>query len=226
MRLPPLKDWTTRHWLIAIAVATAALAGLFGYLLARSLRQLGEDPQLPALLRRAGNEQSLYARIRATEAQIAEQEAVAARYAERKALLDGMKHDIAAARRRLPSEAQKPEMSQLIYDLARQVQGSVGTFTIASLAIQEAGQGQGGRGRQDYQTVVYQVTANADFDSILAFINLVERNDRFMTLDGIQITSGGVQVERDSGVLTYKPHTVQLRIVTYVDTTVGGERRR
>ncbi|MCS6971226.1 MAG: type 4a pilus biogenesis protein PilO [Planctomycetota bacterium] len=228
MKLPPLAALTPRHWLIIIAVATVAISGLFIFLAWRVLQRLGPDPGMPALLQRfaGAGEQTLFAQIAAAEAEIARQEGEAARYPERKALLESMQNDIAAARRRLPSEAQKPEMAQLIYDLARQVQGGPGGFTIVSLTITESASEARGK-RQNYQTVVYQVQVTSDIDGIIHFINLVERSDRFMTIEGIQITSGGVHSDRETGAIEYKPHTAQLRIVTYVDTSANepGPRR-
>ena len=40
-----------------------------------------------------------------------------------------------------------------------------------------------------------------------------------MTVEGIQLTGGGVAGNNESGKVEAKPHTAQLRIVTYIDTT-------
>lgn len=228
MNLQTLKNLPRKTWLIIVAAATVVLAGIVIYVLAGSLHRLGDDPGVPGFLRRAGDETSLFAQIAAKDAEIAAQNAIAAKLRERQALLDSMKADIEAARKRLPTDAQKAEVRQLIEDLARQVGTSSGALTVRSVAIREAAQAAKGRGAvSDYKSVEYQTAVSADMDGIIQFINLIERNERFMTVEGIQLTTGGVALNNESGKVEAKPHTAQLRIVTYVDTSGSkpGARR-
>lgn len=228
MNLQALKNLQRKHWLMIVGGATLVLVGGIGYGLAGSLHRLGDDPGVPSLLRRAGDGQSLFAQIAAQQAAIAEQEAVAAKYEQRKAILDNMKADIAAARKRLPTEAQKAEVRQLIEDLARQVGSGENALVVNSVAIREAAPAAGRRAATDYQTIEYQTSISADLDGVIQFINLIERNERFMTIEGIQLTSGGVSSPSDSGgKVTGRPHNVQLRIVTYIDSSgrqVGAKK--
>lgn len=219
MNLKQLKELPRKTWLIVIAAATVVLSGVVIYFLAGSLHRLGPDPGVPGLLQRQGDESSLFAQIAAKDAAIAEQNAIAAKFAERDALLKSMKADIDAARKRLPTEAQKAEVRQLIEDLARQVGTSAGALVVRSVSIREAAAAAGRGAAQDYKTIEYQTTVSSDLDGIIHFINLVERNERFMTIEGIQLTSGGVAVNNETGKVETKPHTAQLRIVTYIDTT-------
>ncbi len=219
MNLQQLKNLPRKHWLIIIGAATVVLAGVVIYFLFGSLRRLGDDPGIPGFMRRVGESSALYAQIAAKDTAIAEQNRIAAKFDERNKLLESMRADIDAARKRLPTDAQKAEVRQLIEDLGRQVGASTGALLVKSVSIREATPTKGRSTAQDYKSVEYQTTVTADFDGIIQFINLVERNERFMTIEGIQLTSGGVAVNKDTNKVEAKPHTAQLRIVTYIDTT-------
>lgn len=227
MNLQALKNLQRKYWLMIIGGVTLVLAGglLFG--LAGSLNRLGQDEGVPAFMRRAGDAQSLYAQIAARRDAITAQNAVFAKYDARKSILDGMKSDIAAARKRLPTEAQKAEVRQLIEDLARQVGSGSGALLVKSVAIRQAAATTGRKtSGSEYQTVEYQTSVTADMDGIIQFINLIERNERFMTVEGIQITTGGVTSATEGKKVQGKPHAVQLRIVTYIDSSgrqLGGK---
>lgn len=227
MNLQKLKNLPRKIWLIIVASATVVLSGTIIYFLAGSLHRLGNDPGVPGIIRRAGDETSLFAQIAAKEAEIAAQNAIAAKLPERQALLDSMKADIAAARKRLPTDAQKAEVRQLIEDLARQVGSASGALVVRSVSIREAAPTAGRNAAGDYKSVEYQTSVTADMDGIIQYINLIERNERFMTVEGIQLTTGGVGFNSETSKVEAKPHTAQLRIVTYIDSTgaVPGTRR-
>lgn len=226
MNLQTLSNLPRKTWLIVIGSATLVLSGVFLYLLSGALFRLGADPAVPAFLRRAGDSNSLYAQIEAKNKAIAEQNAIAAKLPDRVILLASMKADIDAARKRLPTEAQKAEVRQLIEDLARQVGSSAGALQVKSVSIREAAAAGGRSATGDYKSVEYQTSVSADLDGIIQFINLIERNERFMTVEGIQLTSGGVVANKETLKPEAKPHTAQLRIVTYMDTsgTAAGAR--
>ena len=226
MNLDVLKKLQKKHWLIVIGVATLLICGTIGYFLAGSLRRLGPDPEVPGIIRSQGDESSLITQIAAREASISEQNAIYAKLEEKTTLLNSMKADIAAARKRLPTEAQKGEVRQLIEDLARQVGSSSGALVVRSVAIREAAPTTGRTAAGDYKTIEYQTQVSADLDGIIQYINLIERNERFMTVEGIQIATGGVAPDPASGKIEAKPHTVTLRIVTYIDSTAGAGGRR
>ncbi len=226
MNLQTLKNLPRKTWLIIIASATVVLSGTVIYFLADSLHRLGEDPGVPGIIRRTGDSTSLFARIAAKETEIAAQNAIAAKLPERQALLDSMKADIAAARKRLPTDAQKAEVRQLIEDLARQVGSASGALVVRSVAIREAAPTTGRAATSDYKSVEYQTAVTADMDGIIQYINLIERNERFMTVEGIQLTTGGVAFNSETNKVEPKPHTAQLRIVTYIDATGAQPGRR
>ncbi len=219
MNLQTLKNLPRKIWIIIIAAATVVLSAIILYFLAGSLYRLGDDPGVPGFLRRAGDSTSLFAQIATKDTEIAAQNAIATKMPERQALLDSMKADIAAARKRLPTDAQKAEVRQLIEDLARQVGSSSGALVVRSVSIREAAPTTGRNAASDYKSVEYQTSVAADMDGIIQFINLIERNERFMTVEGIQLTTGGVATNSETGKVVAKPHTAQLRIVTYVDTS-------
>jgi hypothetical protein len=227
MNLQTLKNLPRKIWLIIVASVTVVLAGIIIYFLAGSLYRLGDDPGVPGFMRRTGDESSLFAQIAAKEVEIAAQNAIAAKLPERQALLDSMKADIAAARKRLPTDAQKAEVRQLIEDLARQVGSASGALVVRSVAIREAAPTTGrAAAAGDYKSVEYQTAVTADMDGIIQYINLIERNERFMTVEGIQLTTGGVAFNLETNKVEPKPHTAQLRIVTYIDSTSAQPGRR
>jgi hypothetical protein len=226
MNLDVLKKLQKKHWLIVIGVATLLICGGIGYVLAGSLNRLGPDENVPALIRRQGDGNSLITQIAAREASIAEQNAIYAKLKEKTILLNSMKADIAAARKRLPTDAQKAEVRQLIEDLARQVGSSAGALVVRSVAIREAAPTTGRASASDYKTIEYTTQVSADLDGIIQYINLIERNERFMTVEGIQLATGGVAIDSATGKVEAKPHTVTLRIIVYIDSTASAGGRR
>jgi len=227
VKLPPfLQKLERKHWLIVIGVTTALIGGVFVYLAMGSLRRLGADPEVPAILRSAGDSTSLFAQIADKEQAILAQQLIAAKFKEREALLTSMKADIDSARKRLPSEVKKGEVRQLIEDLARQVGTVSGALTVKTVSIRESAATATRGSSQDYRTVEYQIAISADLDGLIQFINLVERNEQFMTIEGIQLTAGAVAIDRASGKIEPKPHNVQLRIVTYIDATAAASAGR
>jgi hypothetical protein len=219
MNLQTLKNLPRKTWLIIVVATTVALSAGLIYAISGSLHRLGADPDVPGLLRGAGDANSLFAQIAAKETDIATQNAAAAKLPERQALLAGMTTDIAAARKRLPPIAQKTEVRQLFEDLGRQVGSASNALEVKTFNVREAPSASGRGATSDYKSVEYQVAVTADLDGIIQFINLIERNERFMTVEGIQLTTGGVAMNNASGKVEAKPHTAQLRIVTYIDTT-------
>lgn len=229
MKLPPfIEKLERKHWLIVVGVATLLVTGVFAYLTMGSLRRLGVDPEVPAIIRSSGDASSLFAQIADKEQAIAKEQQVAAKYKEREALLTSMKADIESARKRLPSEVKKGEVRQLIEDLARQVGTATGALTVKTVSIRESAATAARGASQDYRTVEYQIAVSADLDGLIQFINLIERNEQFMTVEGIQLTAGAVAVDRTGGKIEAKPHNVQLRIITYIDATAlaGAGRRK
>ena len=229
MNLQALKNLPRKHWLMIVGAVTVALSGAILYMIAGSLNRLGDDAGVPSFMRRAGSDQSLYAQVRAKEDAIKAQDEIFTKTKERQALLDSMTTDIAAARKRLPTDVQKAEVRQLIEDLARQVGSASGALTVKTVSIREAAAAKagGGAAASDYRSIEYQTTVSADMDGIIQFINLIERSERFMTIEGIQLTTGGVALNSDSGKIENKQHTAQLRIVTYIDSagSQAGARR-
>ncbi len=219
MNLQTLKNLPRKIWLIIVAAATVLLCSVIIHFLSGSLYRLGNDPGLPGIIRRAGDETSLYGQIAAKEAAIAAQNAIAAKLSERQTLLDSMKADIEAARKRVPPNAQKGDVRQLFEALGRQVGSSPGDLEVRSFAVREAAASTSRSAASDYSSVEYQTSVTGDMDGIIQFINLIERNERFMTVEGIQLTTGGVAFNSETNKVEPKPHTAQLRIVTYIDST-------
>lgn len=217
-----LKSLSRMHWLIVVGALTLIISGVFAWQLMGALAQLGADPKVPAMLRRDGDDNSLYAVIAAREKSIAEQNEIYKKLGAIKARLAGMSADIEAARKRLPSDSQKAEMRQLIEDLGRQVGAGASPLVVRSVQIREAA--ASGRARAaagDYRTVEYTTSVTTDMDGLIQFINLIERNERFMTVEGIQLSPGGLSTDAKAGKVEIRPHNVVLRIVTYIDSTAA-----
>lgn len=223
MNLKDLKSLSKKQWLIAIAAITIVVSGFLLWRTSLALNRLGPDEGVPSFLRRDGDESSLWAVINQTNLQIAEQNALASKISVVKAQLAAMQADIEAARKRLPTDSQKSEMRQLIEGLGRRVGAGANPLVIKSVQIRVAANGTGRRGAVgDYQMVEYNLQIQSDMDGVIQFINLIESHERFMTVDSMQLSTGGVTVDAKTNKVEFKPHSISLKILTYIDT--GSKR--
>lgn len=194
-----------------VVAVPVLIVGLLGYLSWGLLAKLGPDPKLPTFIQRPGG---VWTEIRTTEAQIAEQQTIIDRGPKVKARLDELQSEIKLAEGRLPLEAEKTEVRQLIEKLARDISPSLGKVEFRAVRIIEGGVVKG----QDYQPISYQVEVSGDLNGIIKYIDSIEKNARFMMVRSMNLRPGALSLEKDSQRVVAALHQVNMEIVTYVYT--------
>jgi len=219
------KALPRQQQLIAAFAVPVAIAGLFIWLTAKDLAKLGPDEAVPQLLQRSNAGQSLWEQIEALKVEIAEKDAIIAQRDDILAQLAELQVDIDAAESKLPRLAEKALMREVIQRLAREVPADVGTVQIKSVRIIEDEGLKSGRtsGRGELSTLTYQTELLADTNGLIKFIDKIEKNERFMTVNTVGLRSGDITADLTSEVpkAVYMPHSVRLDIVTYVYSKKG-----
>jgi hypothetical protein len=215
------KDLPKNQQLAILVAAPVLVCATLGWFIYGEMGVLGRDPDdhLPSFAHRELPD-SLYTQIAATEQEIATQVAICLRREAREKELKDLKGEIAQARDRLPLESEKAEMRKMIEQLARDISSDIGTVSVLAVHIDEGstlsgGRGGGGGAPAEYQTVTYQTTITGDLNGIIKYIDLIEKNLRFMTVNSIAITPGGMITDPDSHKLKRNAHQVKMNIVTY-----------
>jgi hypothetical protein len=209
--------------LIGVPAALAVLLIIFIY---RAMGTLGpdRDDKLPVFLHRKLST-SLWAQIIELESQIkAKDEIIARRTAVEKELAD-LKSDIKRAMDRLPQESEKADMRLLIEKLARDIPGDIGTVEIVSVTIVDdaASRRQSGA-TAEIQTVTYQTELMGDLNGIIKYIDLIEKNERYMTVNAFSLRPGGVRVNAEQKLI-YEKHQVKMSVGTYTYNAAQGGGR-
>jgi hypothetical protein len=202
--------------LLVFGVPVAVL-GLFSYLSWQVMGQLGADPNIHPLLRREG--MGKWADISDLDNQIAEKEKVIARKPEIVKRLNELQDDITDAEQRLPREAEKAQMREVIERLAREIPSDLGSVKLKSVRIIEdtASSAPVPTGQPRLSTVIYQVEVAGDLNGLIKYIDNIEKNTRFMSVNQISLRPGGVKADPQSkGKLFFEPHSVKMDLVTYV----------
>lgn len=211
--------------LITAFAIPLAIAGLFIWMMAKDLAKLGPDEAVPRLLQRTNGGLSLWEQIEALKVEIAAKDAIIAQRDGILAQLAELQNDIDAAESKLPRQAEKALIREVIQRLAREVPADVGTVQIKSVRISEDAGVKSGRasGRGEMSTLTYQTELLADTNGLIKFIDKIEKNERFMTVNTINLRSGDISADLTSEVPkpVYTPHQVRLDIVTYVYAKKG-----
>ena len=183
----------------------------FAYLSYQAAGALGRDPSLPTWAARDGG---VWAEITTTEQEISQKEAVIAQKADIEREIEGLKGSIRAAEERLPREAEKSSMREAIERLARDIPPDIGTVQFKGVRILEGD--DKGQAKSAYRTVTYQTEILGDMNGIIKFIDSIEKNQRFMTVNSIAIKAGEVTADTKVGKTAYALHQVKMDLVTYV----------
>ncbi len=202
----------------AILYGVPAVIGcLFGYLSWQVMGQLGADPNIHPLFRREG--MGKWAEISDLDNQIAEKEKVIARKPEIIKRLNELQDDITDAEQRLPREAEKAQMREVIERLAREIPSDLGIVKLKSVRIiEETPAGVSAQsGQPRLSTVIYQVEVAGDLNGLIKYIDNIEKNTRFMSVNQISLRPGGVKADPQiKGKVYLEPHSVKMDLVTYV----------
>lgn len=205
----------------------ALVAVLFAYMTWQVMAQLGSDPGVPTFLRRDGV--GKWAEISGVEDQITQKQAVIDRKPEIEKKLNEIQGEISEAEERLPREAEKAQMREVIERLARDIPPEVGTVKLRSVRILEddpsAGAGSAGAGgsrRGALRTITYQTEVSGDMNGLIKYIDSIEKNKRFMSVNTISLRGGGVKSDAEAkGKIQYELHNMKMDLVTYVYATSG-----
>ena len=190
-----------------------ALALGFVYMTWGVMAKLGSDPGIPSFLRRENT--GLWSSISDVENQIAVKQAVIDRKPQIARRLGEIQDDIAAAEQRLPREAEKAQMREVIERLARQIPPEIGAVKLRSVRIVEEASSAGNKG--GLSTVTYQTEVSGDLNGLIKYIDSIEKNTRFMSVNTISFKGGSVRVDPEiKGKLVYEPHSMKMDLVTYV----------
>jgi len=204
---------------IAFGVPMVAIL-IFVYLTWQVMAQLGADPSIPAIFRREG--MGKWSEISAVDEQITAKQAIINRKGEIVRRLTELQTEISEAEERLPREAEKAQMREVIERLARDIPPEVGTVKLKSVRIIEddsAVAKANSRG-PSLRTVVYQTEVSGDLNGLIKYIDSIEKNKRFMSVNTISLRGGGVRADPESkGKIQYDLHTVKMDLVTYVYAT-------
>lgn len=206
-----------------------ALAGVLGYMAYSALGELGPDREVSWLATLAP-EGGIWAQIATTENQIQTEKAVADQLDEVEAQLKALADTIAEQERRLPREKEKAEVRERLQQFANEIEGEYGEVDILGVQIREVdpNRGRGRRGAQNqesnYESISYICDITADMNGIISFIDKVEKERRFMKIENISISPGGVSYDKDLNEIIYEPHSAKIEVETYIFATEEEER--
>ena len=190
-----------------------AIALGFAYLTWGVMGKLGSDPGIPSFLRRENI--GLWSSISDVENQIAIKQSAIDRKPEIVRRLGAIQDDIAAAEQRLPREAEKAQMREVIERLAREIPPEIGSVKLKSVRIVEEDGGTAKKG--GLRTVIYQTEVTGDLNGLIKYIDSIEKNTRFMSVNSISFRGGSLKSDPDSkSKILYEPHSVKMDLVTYV----------
>ena len=192
----------------------------------RSLGVLGDDPEdrLPSFMHRSlpNNKWEL---IRAKNTEIAGKDVIIARGPARIIELKGLEADIKSGRDRLPLESEKTEMRLLIDKLARDIPSDIGSVQVRSVKINEgssvATRAGARSGESKPEQVVYQTELSGDLNGIIKYIDMIEKNPRFMLVNSLSLKPGKLGTDEEKRTV-FGPHEVKMNIITYVYNPSGS----
>lgn len=205
--------------LFGVPVLIAGVAGWYSW---KVMAELGADPNIPQFLRRDG--MGKWEEINQVETQIAGKEVIIKRRPEIEQRIADIQEEAKAAEDRLPREAEKAQMRETIERLARDIRPEMGKVSLKSVRINEDNApASGSAKRPSLRTVVYQTEVTGDLNGLIAYIDAIEKNTRFMSVTQITWKGGEVSPDKESkGKLSYGTHSVKMDLVTYVYSTGKG----
>ncbi len=232
MAIRSFNDLNKKQQLAVLIGAPAVVAITLIVLIYRSMGVLGPDPEdrLPGFVHRnlPGNK---WEQINTLNGQIAEKDVIIARRQAVEKELANLEADIKAGRERLPLESEKAEMRLLIEKLARDIPSDVGTVLVKSVKIIESNQpgaarGAAGRsGGSKPEQVTYQTEISGDLNGIIKYVDMIEKNPRFMLVSSFALKPGKMGLDAEKRPI-FLPHEVKMNIITYVynPSSAGGRQ--
>ncbi len=227
MAVRSFNDLNKKQQLGVLIGVPAIVAIIICVLIYRSMGELGPDPDdsLPGFMHRnlPGNK---WEQINTLITQIQAKDVIIARYEPAKKELANLESAIKTGRERLPLESEKAEMRELIEKLARDIPSDIGTVQVKSVKIIEnAGNPAAARAARSAnkapEQVSYQTEISGDLNGIIKYIDMIEKNPRFMLVNSFSLKPGKIGTDKEKN-LTLAPHEVKMNIITYVYNP-GGE---
>lgn len=208
--------------LFGIPVVIAGVAGWYSW---KVMAELGADPSIPQFLRRDG--MGKWEEIYQIESQIAAKDVIILRRPQIEQRIQDIQDEATAAEDRLPREAEKAQMRETIERLAREIRPEMGKVSLKSVRINEdSAPASGGSKRASLRTVVYQTEVTGDLNGLIAYIDAIEKNTRFMSVTQITWKGGDVAPDKETkGKLAYGVHSVKMDLVTYVYASGKGRAK-
>lgn len=232
MAIRSFNDLNKNQQLAVLIGVPAVVAITLIVLIYRAMGVLGPDPEdrLPGFLHRnlPGNK---WQQILDLDGQIAQKQVIIDRKQKVIDELNSLEADIKAGRERLPLESEKAEMRLLIEKLARDIPSDIGTVVVRSVKIIEnagpGGQPRSGAARSGGskpEQVTYQTEISGDTNGIIKYVDMIEKNPRFMLVNSFSLKPGKITVD-DEKRPVLAPHDVKMNIITYVynPTSAGGQ---
>jgi hypothetical protein len=202
------------------ASATVVAVGVLLWLTWKDLGQLGKMDQpdlmtssLPGFIQREGGDGNIWGDIDQTLSDIDAQQKIIDTKPAYQAQLDGLQNQIVKAQERLPREQEKAEMRALIENIARDVPSQFGQPKILNVSIFE----DNGKDRTpNLKSISFHTQLTGTTNGIIAYIDAIEKNPRFMTIGSINLQMGTLSRDLVTGKLAHGPHTCTLDIISYV----------
>jgi hypothetical protein len=231
MAIRSFNDLNKNQQLGALIGIPALGVIIIGVLIYRSLGVLGADPNdgLPSFMHR-NLPNNKWQQVNDLDKNIAAKNVIIARYEAKKQELANLEADIKAGRERLPLESEKTEMRLLIEKLARDIPSDVGTVQLRSVKIIEnsgasAASSRAPSSKNKPEQVTYQTEIAGDLNGIIKYIDMIEKNPRFMLVNSFSLKPGKLGADAEKRQ-TFLPHEVKMNIITYVYNPGGNEVRR
>ena len=223
MAIRSFNDLNKNQQLAVLIGVPAVVAITLMVLIYRAMGVLGPDPEdrLPGFLHRdlPGNK---WEQITKLDKQIAEKQVIIDRRQKVVDELNSLEADIKAGRERLPLESEKAEMRLLIEKLARDIPSDIGTVLVKSVKIIETGASPAARnatanrsGASKPEQVTYQTEISGDINGIIKYVDMIEKNPRFMLVNSFSLKPGKIATD-DEKRAVFLPHEVKMNIITYV----------
>lgn len=231
MAIRSFNDLNKNQQLAVLIGVPVVVAITLCVLIYRAMGVLGPDPEdrLPSFLHRnlPGNK---WEQINKLDTQIKEKDVIIARRQKVIDELNSLEADIKAGRERLPLESEKAEMRLLIEKLARDIPSDIGTVLVKSVKIIENTAAAAPASRQPSasrsggskpEQVTYQTEISGDINGIIKYVDMIEKNPRFMLVNSFTLKPGKLGTDAEKRPVL-QPHEVKMNIITYVYNPGGA----
>jgi hypothetical protein len=223
MAVPAFSSLNKNQQLAVLIGVPLVLGLVLAYVSYRLLGTLGPDPRFPNVLRREGG---VWAEVNSTQKDIDTEQQTIDRMPIVQAELKALQDEIKEKEQQLPREAEVADMRQLIERLMRDIPSEIGVVKYKSVKIDYGAASPDSRRGADYQIITYHTEIDADMNGMIKYIDLIEKNPRFMAVKLVNVKPGVITVDEPNQKLVYGLHQVSLDIATYIYNESSGKQGR